>query len=56
MFGSWAHASLGLVHFRTGRFAEAAAAYAAAERLEPDNAEWAVKRRLAEARAGQPDP
>ena len=51
IFGSWAHASLGLVYFRAGRFAEAAEAYAAAGRLEPDNQEWAVKRELAEARA-----
>jgi cytochrome c-type biogenesis protein CcmH/NrfG len=51
IFGSWAHASLGQVHFRAGRYADAAAAYAEAERLEPDNQEWAVKRRLAEARS-----
>ena len=53
IFGSWAQASLGLAHFRAGRFTEAAAAYAAAERLEPDNQEWSVKRRFSEARAGR---
>jgi cytochrome c-type biogenesis protein CcmH/NrfG len=40
-----------LALFRLGRYAEAADAYAAAERLEPDEAEYRVKRLLAEARA-----
>jgi cytochrome c-type biogenesis protein CcmH/NrfG len=34
-----------------GRYAEAARAYAAAEQLEPDQPEHAVKRTLAESRA-----
>ena len=51
IFGLLSQASLGLACFRLGRFAEAGEAYAAAEELEPDNPEWMVKRRLAEARA-----
>jgi cytochrome c-type biogenesis protein CcmH/NrfG len=51
MFGADPQASLGLALFRLGRYAEAADAYAAAERLEPDVAEYRVKRLLAEARA-----
>ena len=51
MFGADPRASLGLALFRLGRYAEAADAYAAAERLEPDAAEYRVKRLLAEARA-----
>ncbi|MGH2875920.1 MAG: glycosyltransferase, partial [Solirubrobacteraceae bacterium] len=35
IFGEWAHASLGLAMFRSGRFEDAAAAYAAAERCNP---------------------
>ena len=52
MFGEWAHASLALTHLRAGRNAEAAAAYAAAERCAPDNPEYRVKRALAVARSG----
>ncbi|MDX6637207.1 MAG: hypothetical protein QOJ01_718 [Solirubrobacterales bacterium] len=54
IFGVFAQSSLGLALFRAGRFAESAAAYAAAARLEPDNPEHEVKRTLAAARAGQP--
>ena len=51
LFGSFAHSSLGLALFRLGRYEEAARAYAAASRLEPESAEHAAKRALAEARA-----
>ena len=51
LFGSFAHSSLGLALFRLGRYEEAADAYAAASRLEPESAEHAAKRALAEARA-----
>lgn len=53
LFGSWAHDALALALFRAGRYGEAAEAYATAERLEPETAEYRVKRRLAESRAGQ---
>jgi tetratricopeptide (TPR) repeat protein len=53
IFASWSQGALGLAYFRLGRLDEAAAAYAVAEALEPDNQEWTVKRRLAEARAGR---
>lgn len=52
IFGPYAQASLGLTLFRAGRYAEAAAAYAAAERSDPGEQEYRVKRLLAEARAG----
>ena len=51
LFGSFAQSSLGLALFRLGRYAEAAEAYAAAGRLEPDQPEHAAKQALAEARA-----
>ncbi|MGH2965046.1 MAG: glycosyltransferase [Solirubrobacterales bacterium] len=51
LFGSFAHSSLGLALFRLGRYEEAAEAYAAASRLEPDCSEHAAKQALAEARA-----
>jgi glycosyltransferase involved in cell wall biosynthesis len=51
IFGSWAQDSLGLALFRTGRYAEAAEAYAAAERLAPGEPEYRVKRRLAASKA-----
>jgi tetratricopeptide (TPR) repeat protein len=50
IFGVYAQASLALSLFRLGRYAEAADAYAAAERLEPDNPEHGIKRLLAESR------
>ena len=49
IFGSFAHAALGLAPFRSERYAEAAEAYAAAEHLEPGAPEYRVKRQLAEA-------
>ena len=55
IFGSAAHAARGLCLFRLGRYAEATLAYRAAERLEPEDLELQVKRRLAEVRAGGPD-
>jgi tetratricopeptide (TPR) repeat protein len=51
LFGSFAYAAIGLALFRAGRYAEAAAAYAAAERSEPGAAEHRVKRQLAESRS-----
>lgn len=51
LFGAFAHASRGLCLFRLGRYAEAAAAYRAAESYEPANPEHSVKRQLAERRA-----
>jgi tetratricopeptide (TPR) repeat protein len=51
IFGSFAQSSLGLALFRAERYAEAAEAYAAAARLEPDNPEHETKRILAAARA-----
>lgn len=51
LFGVFAQSSLGLALFRLGRYAEAAEAYAAAERLEPDEREHTAKRILAERRA-----
>ena len=53
MFGADPHDSLGLALFRLGRYDEAVDAYAAAERLDPDEPEYRVKRMLAEARAGR---
>jgi tetratricopeptide (TPR) repeat protein len=52
IFGAYAQSSLGLTLFRAGRFGEAAAAYAEAERSDPGEQEYRVKRLLAEARAG----
>jgi glycosyltransferase involved in cell wall biosynthesis len=51
LFGSAAHAAIGAALFRSGRYTEAADAYAAAQELEPDDAELAAKRRVAESRA-----
>ena len=50
IFGAFSWSSLGLAEFRAGRYADAAAAYAEAARLEPDNPEHAAKRALAAAR------
>jgi glycosyltransferase involved in cell wall biosynthesis len=52
IFGAYAQASLGLTLFRAGRYAEAASAYAEAERSDPGEQEYRVKRLLAQARAG----
>lgn len=51
LFGAFAHASRGLCLFRLRRYADAADAYAAAGRFEPENAEHRVKRELAALRA-----
>jgi glycosyltransferase involved in cell wall biosynthesis len=51
LFGVFAHAARGRCLLALDRPAEAAEAYAAAERCEPDTAEHAVKRQLAEALA-----
>ena len=53
IFGDLAQDALGLAFFRTGRFGEAAEAYAAAERLEPSEPGYWVKRQLAESKARQ---
>ncbi|HXW44721.1 MAG TPA: glycosyltransferase family 2 protein [Streptosporangiaceae bacterium] len=47
LFGEAAHEGRGLCLFRLGRYAEAAEAYARAERCAPGNQELAVKRELA---------
>lgn len=54
IFGVWALDALGLCCFRLGRFADSAAYYARAEALGENRAEYAVKRRLAEARRSAP--
>jgi tetratricopeptide (TPR) repeat protein len=51
LFGDLAHAGRALALFRAGRFADAADAYASAERLSPATREYTVKRQLAAARA-----
>jgi tetratricopeptide (TPR) repeat protein len=51
LFGAFAQASRGLCLFRLGRYADAAAAYAVAERCEPANLEYRIKRELAALRA-----
>jgi tetratricopeptide (TPR) repeat protein len=51
IFGEYAQASLALALFRLERYADAAAAYREAERLNPHAREYAVKRLLAEARS-----
>jgi tetratricopeptide (TPR) repeat protein len=56
IFGAAAQDALGLALFRTGRYAEAAGAYGAAERSEPSVPEYRVKRLLAESRAQQQGP
>jgi len=53
IFGANAHAAVALCLFRLGRYDESAARFRRAEALAPDNAEIALKRRLAEARARQ---
>ena len=53
IFGAHALSSLGLTLFRAGRYAEAAAAYAAAEQSDPAEPEYRVKRMLSEVRAGR---
>lgn len=47
LFTDAAHEGRALCLFRLGRFAEAAAAYAEAERYAPDSTEFAVKKQLA---------
>jgi glycosyltransferase involved in cell wall biosynthesis len=52
LFRSWPLDLVGAALFRLGRYAEAAEAYAAAERTDRGAAEYRVKRQVAEARAG----
>jgi glycosyltransferase involved in cell wall biosynthesis len=54
VFGEWAWSLLGLCHFALGDDAAAADAFRHAEALAPDDASYAVRRRLAEARAATP--
>ena len=54
VFGEWAWSLLGLCHFSLGDDVEAAAAFARAEQLAPNDPSYGVRRRLAEARAGTP--
>jgi tetratricopeptide (TPR) repeat protein len=56
LFGAFAHASRGTCLLRLGRYAEAAEAYRAAEAAEPQTPEHAIKRQLAELRAGAKPP
>ena len=53
IFGANAHAAAALCLFRLGRYDESAARYRRAEALAPDDAQFRVKRQLAEARARQ---
>jgi tetratricopeptide (TPR) repeat protein len=55
IFGAFSLESLGLTLFRQGRYREAADTYARAQKLDPTNRAYEVKRVLAEARA-QADP
>lgn len=48
LFDAWPHAARGLSLFRLGRHDEAAMAYRAAERVEPELAEHRVKRQMCE--------
>jgi glycosyltransferase involved in cell wall biosynthesis len=56
LFGAFAQAARGLCLLRLGRNAEAAEAYRSAEAAEPHTCEHAVKRQLAELRAGAKRP
>ena len=56
IFGVWSLDALGLCCFRLARFAESAAHYARAEAAAADGAEYAAKRRLAEARVARRSP
>ncbi len=49
--GQWGHHSRGMARFNMGDFAGAADDFAVAEGLEPGNHEYAVKRKLASAKA-----
>jgi tetratricopeptide (TPR) repeat protein len=51
LFGEIAHDARGLCLFQMGRYRDAAAAYAEAERSAPDDPTYGVKRQLALARA-----
>ncbi|MBV9410141.1 MAG: tetratricopeptide repeat protein, partial [Acidimicrobiia bacterium] len=51
LFADWPHHLIGMCRFEQGRFGEAAAEFEEAQRLSPDTTEYAVKARLARARA-----
>jgi tetratricopeptide (TPR) repeat protein len=48
LFGSWARAASGAALYGMGRYADAAQAFAMAERLEPAEREHPINRRLSE--------
>jgi tetratricopeptide (TPR) repeat protein len=52
VFGEWSWSLIGLCRFALGDDAAAADAFRRAERFAPDDSSYAVRRRLAEARAG----
>jgi tetratricopeptide (TPR) repeat protein len=52
LFADWPHHLIGMCRFEQGRFAEAAEAFDRAHSFAPDVSEYAVKARLARARAG----
>jgi glycosyltransferase involved in cell wall biosynthesis len=56
IFGEWSWNLMGLCRFADGDWREAAAAFAKAEKAAPDVQDYAVRRRLAEARARRARP
>jgi len=52
IFGAWACAEIGHIAFQHGQFARSQSWYGRAERLQPSNPEFRVKRMLAHARRG----
>ena len=52
VFGEWSWSLIGLCRFALGDDPAAADAFKRAERYAPDDSSYAVRRRLAEARAG----
>jgi glycosyltransferase involved in cell wall biosynthesis len=51
LFADWPHHLIGMCRFEQGRFEEAAAEFEQAQRMAPETTEYAVKARLAKARA-----
>ena len=56
LFADWPHNLVGMCRFEQGRYVEAAEAFERAHALAPDVNEYAVKARLARARANAPVP
>ena len=50
VFGEWSFHLRGMAYFKVGDFAAAAADFAAAERADPANVEYSIKRQLAQSR------